>query len=438
MPTAEAEAEETFWDLMKEETRQVLHRSLSLIFMQLIASWSSANSDLEPTLMNLEKRIAAIEVSQNALKVKVQQRRAELKSNRNQFSALHLLPAELFSTILLNSISTCSWTLQDTQTLAGVCKIWRDVVLSSPLFFRAIDAQDSKSTTELVLERNQTALLQVRCSAMDLKESTKKPFIKMAAPHAERWRALSFRGDLTKTVKYMEVPTPNLVDLFLIHNRRLSEVETSFDLLDGPPLRNVEVEFVSLPWLSCRLTRLRSLQLRRLSITTPSNTQLHTILGSSPELWYLRLSDLRTLDSEESEAAIEATPIHLPKLSCIALEKIPPSMADFLLTSIDTTTCRTVWVDGIHSKHFTNPLFTQLVLPSIQNAPYLKLTYNVTEAKLTVRTSPRLHFTSGALHEVTESPGFHFEFQRETLHECRHALIEFMARSDMMGAFSRL
>lgn len=269
---------------------------------------------------------------------------------------LHQLPSELFLVILLASIPWHHWSLNIIRDLAKVCRYWRRTVRSSALFWPEIDIKFSQAERELVLRKNPAGILTIRCTKSIEDRTKRKAFLEWATSQVDRMIALFFQGHLSSpAVEFLESSAPRLSELFVYQYDSDNAFQYRIPLSDGVNLRHIDLDFVTLPWESSRLSCLQTIQLRRITGDLPTVLQLHTILASSPRLTWFALAELQ--DGEDAATSSQQAfstddTISLPLLETIVLRSIPARYYDFVLSHIDAPACACVIVDSAKYDHF--------------------------------------------------------------------------------------
>ncbi|KAG8981728.1 hypothetical protein FRB90_007051, partial [Tulasnella sp. 427] len=268
--------------------------------------WSrNFNSETSPTLQQLDDEIAAMEGSEGdrwELFVSILHRVA--KYNEPGFDREN----------------------ERLHTLTQVSTYWLDTIFSFPIFWYQLAQYHPPSFREAVLKRNRVGLLNIDCV---LAQNHCGPayfplldFMRTVAPLSERWKMLGFEGDLTDEMsELLQRPAPNLEGL-LISSWANSTASRYFHLGEGTNIKYLDIDNLALvPWNSTRLRGLRGLQIQHLAGVVPSLAELHAMLASSPELWWIQLSNWSPRGDGAclSDASHQSnwTPIYLPYLTTI-------------------------------------------------------------------------------------------------------------------------
>lgn len=381
---------------------------------------------------------------------------AGLKRLQNEQEALihKFLPTELFIDILASSIDWPNWTLDQIHQLARVSKYWFNVIVNSPRFWPEIDVAQGKEITAMVLRRNPTGPLVVRCTTRVDELEQRLEFMKTAAQHHDRWKSLIFKGKVTEAIfPYLESPTPHLTELFIYQYSGGESQQKLLRLTDGIPLRHLDVDFVSMPWDSPRLVGLQSLQIRNLAGRLPRLSQLHIILKACPDLRWLLLAKLserppddpeappegRTITVENAAAPEEdsppvkdippSEPIPLPFLTTLVLQGVPRPTSHHLLSHIEASGIRCLMADDAHLDHLreSGSSFFNLLKPSISTAKDIEMTYEEATGHFRVTSLPLPEVSNEWIHWVKQTVGIDLSIRTEKRPEFWEDLTSFQS-----------
>lgn len=311
----------------------------------------------------------------------------ELKILRNAALPIHTLPREILTYILLIRLDPLNWSIRVVTRFMSVCSSWKSLLENGWMFWPRLRSRYSPRLLELILSRNASGPLHVVCSKWD-EEPAKSGFLKLAAKHSTRWFNLTFAGVVSNAVKeQLHAPTPNLTELNVCSSR-LNVDYVTIDLSEGKTLHHLLLHGVGISWDTPRLRGLRSIQLNRVNHSPPSLSQLYTILASSPQLWYLRLSGI----AQGSEAPADtqgapSRPILLPALSTLSLRNIPEHFMSHLLTHIQAQACRCVVAADIPLSVASDLTFNNLIAPALQVSDGIRITWN--GAAISISSEPR-------------------------------------------------
>ncbi|KAG8989010.1 hypothetical protein FRB90_002450 [Tulasnella sp. 427] len=407
---------------------------------------SITDGQLQPTILALESVQDRIESLQREMTLRI----AELKRYKNNVEVpLHLLPPEIFLEILSASVDWPNWNVGVNHALAQVCKHWWHAVTTVSWFWPEIDVVHGKETTEMILRRNQTGPLVVRCTADGGGYADRVEFMTLAAQHASRWKSLIFKGRLTDELfALLETPAPMMSELFIYPYN--GPDQRLFHLGDGAPLRHLDCDFCSLPWDSDRLSKLRSIQLRNLTCDLPSIPQLRGILEASPQLQWLLLAswsdESQTAGSPTTEAskgkqvAGPQDPFHLPSLETLVLQNIPRAINNYLLTHIEAPSCTCI-IAGIRPSSVL-PLptphnaFVNLLAPAIKAAQEVTMAYEEATGTFRISSTPEPVVSNDWIHWVKRKPGINFLFHTERSPEAGSTLRQALSGMNLSKAVS--
>lgn len=300
----------------------------------------------------------ALSTALNILTARVIVLQAKLAYRDNAQLAIHKLPLEIFSRILYYALTlpgAVNPYHRRLIILRNVCKIWSEVVKSSPTFWTYVDGRSSAKSIEYIKKESKNASLYIRCNTL-----VANPEILMGCVSDDetrrRWDTFYFHG---KSERFATVgqhlengPTPRLTELFL-YNQSVEDTHDGatqpfFALQnEGRTLRHVHLRGISLAMESPRLQDLRSLQLSWLS-SPPSLLQVTQILLASPCLDTLVLSHFVAPTSPADSTRhtqTELAEIDLPFLTVFQLQRVPSHYYD-LARRIRAPRCREVNLGG--------------------------------------------------------------------------------------------
>lgn len=271
--------------------------------------------------------------------------------DRNDLTRVQSLPTELFTRIIDHSLD--SHELKDRYRLlikySGVSHKWKRVIAETPAFWSHLQWTDSAEILQLAVGRSKNHGLTIRSNAKyeyyDGEKSQR--LIKMAGPHALRWRTVEWRTSLNMHPYMSFVETPPR------HLRRVSLTlsgtpgyEWAQKLLAGSTeLIHVDLTYVPLPWDAGILAGLRYLALRDTNTQIaplPSATQLLAILQACPMLEELALVKMeRKKGDPRPDALPEDHPaVALSRLRVLEIEAIPLDLLSAILCDTETPQCR--------------------------------------------------------------------------------------------------
>ncbi|KAG9014426.1 hypothetical protein FRB93_013551 [Tulasnella sp. JGI-2019a] len=310
-----------------------------------LSSLKTADADLSITVTSfehLERRMRR--------HISLQQQR------RNALLAVYGLPVELLVRIFLLSLQHSFCTdgyVKRLQNLACVCTRWAELVKETALLWGVAASNDPSSTVRRALSKSKDAPLDVRYTGEERVKSMLAPFLKSVAQHSHRWRSLDLvLADREVEDSIMQLPTPILNDLRIVHNTGLqSELFIPNEKLHR--LRHLCLTGRPILWEPNALSRLESLELRNLGPTgRPTMSHLIAMLEVSQGIVALTLDQLRLDDPDDLAASAEnASPLELPKLTDLSLERLPLSAVRVILTRIRIPICHRLRVQCTYKPH---------------------------------------------------------------------------------------
>ncbi|KAG8922827.1 hypothetical protein FRC01_013565 [Tulasnella sp. 417] len=409
-----------------EKTQEIVARTLASFLAELDDVIGTSVDDQG----QLEARAAAVENLQKVVGRQLSEYSVKLNRRRNSLLPIYRLPVELLIDIFLRVIDLIDWDMEQNRNIASVCKAWYDIIIQSPQFWHRINVSHDIETIKRIMRRNADGPFSIQFDKDSIGESKHEEVLTLLAPQSHRWQSIMFQGRLTDTIfKLISSPAPELTELFVY--QWSGESQRKFELPEGKLIRRMDVGLVSLPWSSPRLSTLRSIQIRNLNKDLPTLSELSTILSSSPELTWLRLSEWT-----ETTPLQDDTPpkylIRLPKLETLVLQSIQPRYVNHLLSHVHSTSCTCLQIDDVPSKHlqtFDAPL-VHLMASSISSANSLHLDLDEAKLKLAISSTPEAHVLDKWIYWANRKPGIEVTIQLKNLTEMR-VLAEAIAGMDL-------
>ncbi|KIO21286.1 hypothetical protein M407DRAFT_29112 [Tulasnella calospora MUT 4182] len=111
------------------------------------------------------------------------------------------LPVEILSRVLLFSFSLCDFVQMPTShAVAHVCVLWRAIITETPDFWTTISNISTESEIRVKLSKSSNAGIDIfYCECKRLAARMKAyPFLKLVAPHIERWSSICTEGPALK------------------------------------------------------------------------------------------------------------------------------------------------------------------------------------------------------------------------------------------------
>ncbi|KIO27992.1 hypothetical protein M407DRAFT_6995 [Tulasnella calospora MUT 4182] len=381
-----------------------------------------AGTERKPTMEQLDAQLAEMEHSPHDLLLKSYQ----IKRERNALVPFHRLPGEIFVAILLKVAKYnepgFDQEHQRLHTLAQVSTYWFDTILAFSSFWYQLAQYHPPYFREWVLKRNTSGLFNIDCV---LAQGETGPvgerlllFMKMAAPFSERWKLLAFEGDLTdEMMELLRSPAPNLDSMLISSWDTIGVASRMLELGEGSNIQYLDIDNITVPWNSSRLQGLRAVQIQHVSGMLPSLAELHAMLATSPELWWLQLSGWSPFDDGvalASEASgIQIKPIGLPVLTSLILHNLPAAVTEFLLSSIIAPSCQCVIVREVpsallNSRAACNTL-VDLMNGALKAISRLRMSCRRNGGPLHLLSDPSRGITYNWIHHVDELPGLNVQ-----------------------------
>ncbi|KAG8898694.1 hypothetical protein FRB99_007226 [Tulasnella sp. 403] len=319
----------------------------------------------------------------------------------NDLLPIHRLPRPIFIHILqyaYNFFDHDGWQLElsGLHQYAQVSTYWRDTILSTQWFWRAVRSEDGRAAEELRLRRNASAGVIVWTRQAGTRK--RDTFLRRMVSVAERWEVVHVEGrDSDALFDCLSYIPSGLKDLTI----RLEAAKTTrvLPLSGGATLFHVHLHHVALPWDSVRLRALRSLELRGLSSHLPSLRQLITIISSSCQLSVLILEDWSSGTVLPNFAEDSAQLIHarlvLSSLEIFNIRRIYPPAASFLLTHITTPNACCITAQDLHFSTFSDPFrLLDLLRPTLRPLRSITLSYHSrSDDRITIQSWPASFYT---------------------------------------------
>ncbi|KAG9006197.1 hypothetical protein FRB90_010018 [Tulasnella sp. 427] len=399
-----------------EKTQEIVTRTVASFLAELDNVIGTSLEDQG----QLEARVAAVQSLQDIVGRHLSDYSVRLHRRQNSVLPIYRLPVELLIDIFLRVIDLIDWDMEQNRTLASVCKHWYDVIVQSPQFWHRINVSHDLDVIKRIMRRNGDGPFSIQFDKDSIAETKHEEVLDLLAPHSLRWQSIMFQGRLTDSIfKLMSSPTPNLTELFVY--QWSGEPQRKFELPEGKSLRRLDVGLVGVPWSSSRLSNLRSIQIRNITKELPSLADLSTILSSSPDLTWLRLSDWTETDTPPNETydTIPRHPIRLPKLETLVLQSIQPRYVNHLLSYLHSSSCTCLILDDAPSKHlqgFDVPL-VNLMTSAVSSATSLNLDLDETKLKLAITSTPEVNVLDKWIYWANRKPGIDVTIQLKNLTE---------------------
>ncbi|KAG9045012.1 hypothetical protein FS837_007175 [Tulasnella sp. UAMH 9824] len=409
-----------------EKTQEIVARTLASFLAELDDVIGTSVDDQS----QLEARAAAVENLQKVVGRQLSEYSVKLNRRRNSLLPIYRLPVELLIDIFLRVIDLIDWDMEQNRNIASVCKAWYDIIIQSPQFWHRINVSHDIDTIKRIMRRNADGPFSIQFDKDSIGETKHEEVLILLAPQSNRWQSIMFQGRLTDTIfKLISSPAPDLTEIFVY--QWSGEPQRKFELPQGKLIRRMDVGLVSLPWSSPRLATLRSIQIRNLNKDLPTLSELSTILSSSPDLTWLRLSEWTETAAPQDEAP-PRYPIRLPRLETMVIQSIPSRFVGHLLSHVHSTSCTCLQIDDVHSRHLQSygaPLI-DLVTSSVSTANSLHLDLDETKLKLAISSTPEAHVLDKWIYWANRKPGIEVTIQLKNLAEMR-VLAELISGMDL-------
>ncbi|KAG8907319.1 hypothetical protein FRC01_007732 [Tulasnella sp. 417] len=227
-----------------------------------------------------------------------------MQHRRNLSASIHKLPTDVM--VMIFAAYTESSSLVDTPNLLDlttVNKLWYDTIINSPQLWTVLESDFPPKIARLVIGRSKNfplTLIWDTASCAESESRELKEVLKVVAPNSTRLKSIKmkvteFWGPNRYIQQILESNMPHLERLevktvrdYDVQGERLG----GFTLWDGPPLREIALDTISLSsWDSPRLTGLVALDFTK-PHQPPAIRTLWNILSNSPQLERLRLCEL--------------------------------------------------------------------------------------------------------------------------------------------------
>ncbi|KIO30411.1 hypothetical protein M407DRAFT_20478 [Tulasnella calospora MUT 4182] len=248
---------------------------------------------------------------------------------------IHNLPRELLIEIFLSALENPL----DVHRLSSVCKYWRGTILNCPYYWQVIDSRQGKRCWPQILRRgkNGPLIAQIRVCKVPWYGTDPIPhLIQLITPESRRIHAIDWTVE--PSTPYFQ---PFFENVSLLHLTKLTvsvwpwvPVPVPIHIGDGVPLRQLDLDRVTIPWDTPRLGGLETLSLSNLNGDSPTLPQLRHILLSAPLLRHLSISNWRA-ESTPGFWATQVSSITLPSLTVLEVRSLSAIVHSRLLSMLD-------------------------------------------------------------------------------------------------------
>ncbi|KAF8064216.1 hypothetical protein FPV67DRAFT_1398479, partial [Lyophyllum atratum] len=264
---------------------------------------------------------------------------------------------EIFALVVFSPF--LSTDRRNRHAFSQVCHRWRAISLNYSRLWQTIDVSSNPYLAKEFLARSRVAPIHItseydapeyRLCAEDFK------------PHAGRIASLDiwFRDyeEIIPLVSGLASDIPSLTTFSLKNIRGLRAKLIHIQVPPLTHLRKLELHGVTIPWNSC-IGNLESLSLIGIRRLSPSLSQLHTILQSSPQLRYLSLQHIQPSGRNDPRPP----PVSLPHLNDFIIVSSGCIIHAILSLIVLSPTCRvqitSITTDGLTWLHpvTQNPIY---------------------------------------------------------------------------------
>lgn len=231
---------------------------------------------VELSTSRLDSDLQILQSISDAFQHGITQRMERLRQARNSIQPVHLLPLELLTHILLQSLEGTLWEVSQLQLLASVCTLWWKVIISTPQFWskvttaRDVSLKLTKSAGHPLIIDNDG-----RVEPHQFLHLLRSEIMK----HAQRIKMLKYKTyDIRERMPFLDVDMPMLEDLEL--DMAFKGVDPVVNIRGCPRLRHLSVSALVIPWDSAVRSGLRLISIVSTRIGPPSPAQLFVILAS--------------------------------------------------------------------------------------------------------------------------------------------------------------
>ncbi|KAG9014102.1 hypothetical protein FRB94_014194 [Tulasnella sp. JGI-2019a] len=320
--------------------------------------------DMGPT--QTRRMVQSLELALRSFHDHAHLRLSQYRSHQNAvLSPISRLPVEIFSRILLQSVTVYDWsTVPDwsitrLHALAQVAKVWKDVILGTPEMWGVIKIYRRpninprwREDLDLVLSRSRSAPLTVIYGIGTEKYDIEtKPedmdevgdIFKLVHNHAARLQTILYNGSLSPAMAaILHLPTLSLKHISLnswsfFNPWGANQSLLPLRLLSPQKLFHVEAQNVPLVWGDFKgLTSLRLVNVKLEEENDRLVEDLLAMLQSCPDLGLLALEDMGLVTRGESAGSVNegliqgilarSSQINLPCLRILKIKNSAPAL----------------------------------------------------------------------------------------------------------------
>ncbi|KAK7052181.1 F-box domain-containing protein [Favolaschia claudopus] len=232
----------------------------------LVAETDAQIREIESQMSKLEEQLTALKDSIYVLRATKELAKQRLDSYKYPVLTL---PNEIVSEIFLHFLPTYPKTSPllgrlSPTTLTHICHRWREIALTTPALWRAIDLESEGETAaflaQLWLERSGCLPLSIRAADFDFEDSFLSVY-RVFIPHRARWEHLDLELEDPDHLEVLDGSLPLLHTLSVFLGKSLVK---PLLLQNSPLLRTVVLDdygrpSLILPWSQMTCLTLRSL-----------------------------------------------------------------------------------------------------------------------------------------------------------------------------------
>ncbi|KAG9014103.1 hypothetical protein FRB94_014195 [Tulasnella sp. JGI-2019a] len=338
-------------------------------------SLKTSMDDMGPTQMR--RMVQSLELALGSFQAHAHLRLSQYRSHQNAIlSPISQLPIEIFSRILLQSVTVYGWsTVPDwsitrLHELAQVAKVWRDMVLGTPEMWGVIKIYRRPSINprwrkdlDLVLSRSRSAPLTVVYGiGAEKYDIATKPedmdevgdIFKLVHNHAARLQTVLYNGSLSPAMAaILQLPTLSLKHISLnswnfFNPWEANQLLLPLRLLSTQKLFHVEAQNAPLVWGDFKgLTSLRLVNVKLEEENDRLVEDLLAMLQSCPDLELLALEDMGLVTRGESAGSVDerlirdilarSSQIDLPCLRILKIRNSAPALVLAIIFGVHAT-----------------------------------------------------------------------------------------------------
>ncbi|KAG8942803.1 hypothetical protein FRC04_003498 [Tulasnella sp. 424] len=316
------------------------------------------------SLSSLPDNVEALALVKSCINNELDMLISSMQHRRNLAAPIHKLPIEVL--VMIFAHFTASSSLSDDYNLLDlttVNKLWYDAIVHSPQLWTVLESDFPLKINKLVVQRSKNLPISLIWdnTGYESEQPELAGILELAVQNSVRLKSIEMT-----VPKPSELNAKGLLESSMPHLEKL-QVKTvwvpysegvlleEFELMDGPPLREVSLDGMGLSsWSSPRLSGLVALDLTK-PRQPPSVEQLLAILSNSTQLERLKLRQWYRSGTSPWKP-LSDRPITLPYLKDFDVQYIDPPYFVALLTSVYTPSTRSVTINPNLRDSDGNPL----------------------------------------------------------------------------------